>query len=450
MKPRTKLEKEVVWLSSHLLSPSMEQIEDLDKNLFTPKAFYTKKHGYACLECGHRFRVPGYQDLPGYVTCPSCGKHLRPEATRKLKDVEYKSYMLMQAKEHNGREYFVQRLFCVTKSFRVGQKADLYLERVAEFFTTEGHQVCLGIPITQNGSWAFSQPLTIKKPTANYYGYYGTSYDSYQVFPKYQHIESVPSILERNGFRWDFENRVPQQFVKRLMCEPEFEKLYKMGGIELANYAEEKILSQYKIANRHHYRIADKSIWVDTIRLLRKLGMDDRNPKHICPDDLHRWHNQLLSRWNRIEERARQARLREQERIRAEEELKRLEREKSICEEYVNRIARFLQLQIQDELINISPIPTVDAVREEGNAMHHCVFAMGYYKKDNVLLLSARDCFGNRVETIEVNLDTYKVAQSRGKYNSNTEHHDRILSLMEQGMSQIREMNTQKINIKAA
>ena len=449
MKPRTKLEKEVTWLSSHLLPPSMEQIEDLDKNLFTPKAFYTKKHGYACLECGHRFSgfPGGYKEE---VNCPYCGKHLRAEVTRKLKDVEYKSYMLMQAKEHNGHEYFVQRLFCVTKSLRVGQKADLYLERVAEFFTTEGHQVCLGIPITQNGSWAFSQPLTIKKPTANYYGYYGTSYDSYQVFPKYQHIESVPSILERNGFRWEFENSVPQQFVKRLMCEPEFEKLYKMGGIKFANYAEEHILNQYKIANRHHYRIADMSIWVDTIRLLRKLGMDDRNPKHICPDDLHRWHNQLLSRWNRIEERARQARLREQERIRSEEELKRLEREKSICEEYVNRIARFLQLQIQDELINISPIPTVDAVREEGNAMHHCVFAMGYYKRDNVLLLSARDCFGNRVETIEVNLDTYKVAQSRGKYNSNTEHHDRILSLMEQGMSQIREMNTQKINIKAA
>lgn len=443
MKPRTKLEKEVVWLSSQLLPPSMEQIEDLDKNLFTPKAFYTKKNGYACLECGHRFHVLGYQDLPGYVTCPSCGKHLRPEATRKQKDVEYKSYMLMQAKEHNGREYFVQRLFCVTKSLRVGQKANLYLERVAEFFTTEGQQVCLGIPITQNGSWSLTQPLTIKKPTANYYGYYGTSYDSYQVFPKYQHIESVPSILERNGFRWKFENRIPQQFVKRLMCEPEFEKLYKLGGIEYANHAEEHILNQYKIASRHHYRISSMNIWVDTIRLLRKLGMDDRNPKHICPEDLHQWHNQLLARWNRIEERERAARRREQE-------LKRLEQEKDICEKYVERIARFLQLQIQDELINISPIPTVDAVREEGNAMHHCVYQCGYYKKSNVLLLSARDRFGNRVETIEVNLDTYQVAQSRGVCNKNTEHHDRILSLMEQGMNQIREMNTQKINIKAA
>ena len=444
MKPRTKLEKEVTWLSSQLLPPSMEQIEDMKQHLFTPKAFYTKKYGYACLECGHRFHEPAaYSDVTGRVACPSCGKWLYPEYTRKQKDAEYASYMLMQAKEHNGREYFVQRLFCVTKSLRVGQKADLYLERVAEFFTTEGHQVCLGIPITQNGSWAFSQPLTIKKPTANYCGYYGTSYDSYQVFPKYQHIESVPSILERNGFRWEFENRVPQQFVKHLMCEPEFEKLYKMGGIKLANYAEEHILNQYKIAVRHHYRISSMNIWVDTIRLLRKLGMDDRNPKHICPEDLHQWHNQLLDRWNRIEERERAARRREQE-------LERLKQEKTLCEEYVKRIARFLQLQIQDELINISPIPTVDAVREEGNAMHHCVYQCGYYKKPNVLLLSARDRFGNRVETIEVNLDTYQVAQSRGVCNKNTEHHDRILSLMEQGMSQIREMNTQKINIKAA
>ena len=53
MKPRTALEKEATWLSRHhLLPPSMEQIEYADTMLFTPKAFYTKKNGYACMECG--------------------------------------------------------------------------------------------------------------------------------------------------------------------------------------------------------------------------------------------------------------------------------------------------------------------------------------------------------------------------------------------------------------
>ena len=139
-----------------------------------------------------------------------------------------------------------------------------------------------------------------------------------------------------------------------------------------------------------------------------------------------------------------------EEKRRLEENLRRIERERDICEEYVKRIARFMQLNIQDELISITPIPTVEAVAEEGAAMHHCVFAMGYYKKPEVLLLSARDRFGNRVETIEVNLDTYRVVQSRGICNSNTEHHDRSIEILQNNMAQIREFNTQKSNIKAA
>lgn len=450
MKPRTKLEKEVTWLSSHLLPPSMEQIEDAERNLFTPKAYYTKKHGYACMECGRLFRVPGPEDLTGFVTCPHCGKSLRPEMTKKLKGEEYSIYMLMQNLCNEGKEFIVQRLFLVSKFTRIGEPKRVEFSRVAEFFTSEGNQVCLGVPITQNGSWSFTQPLTIKKQNKYSYGYYGTSYDSYQRRPEYMCTESVSPILIRNGFKGDYEGYVPQEFVRLLMCSPDFEQLYKMGGRKYIAYAERDILNQIKIANRHKYEIRDLSIWVDSIGLLRKLKMDDRNPKHICPDNLREWHNVLMERWHRIQAKEAAERRRRDEIRRREEELKRLEREKEICEEYVKRIARFMQLHIHDELIDIAPIPTVSAVYEEGNAMHHCVFSMGYYKRPEVLLLSARDKFGNRVETIEVCLKNYKVSQSRGVHNSNTEYHDRILALMEQGMNQIRELNTQKINIKAA
>ena len=450
MKPRTKLEKEVTWLSSHLLPPSMEQIDDAEQHLFTPKAFYTKKHGYVCMECGHRFRIPGHEDLTGFVTCPHCGKFLRPEKTTKRKDEEYKTYMLMQTVHHEGKEFIVQRLFSVSKFVRVGEPKKVEFSSVAEFFTTEGHQVCLGIPITQNGSWSFTQPLTIKKESKSYYGYYGTSYDSYQHKPSYMFTESIATILTRNGFKGHYERYIPQEFVRLLMCSPDFEQLYKLGNHKYIAYAEHKILNQLKIANRHHYDIRDVNLWVDVISLLRKLKMDDRNPKHICPANIREWHQELYAKWQRVLDKEAAERRRLDEIRRREDELKRLEREKDICEEYVKRISRFLQLHIQDELISIAPIPTVEAVHEEGNAMHHCVFQCGYYKRPEVLLLSARDHFGNRVETIEVNLKTYQVAQSRGVCNKNTEHHDRILSLMERGMEQIREMNTRKITIKAA
>ena len=43
-----------------------------------------------------------------------------------------------------------------------------------------------------------------------------------------------------------------------------------------------------------------------------------------------------------------------------------------------------------------------------------------------------------RIETVEVDLRTLKVVQSRGVCNSNTEYHDRIIKLVEDNAEQIR------------
>ena len=42
------------------------------------------------------------------------------------------------------------------------------------------------------------------------------------------------------------------------------------------------------------------------------------------------------------------------------------------------------------------------------------------------------------IETVEVSLTTFKVVQSRGVCNSNTEYHDRIISLVESNAELIR------------
>lgn len=440
MRPTTKLEKEVAWLSSHILPPSMEQIEDAHQHMFTPKAYYTKKHGYECLECGHQFHY-AFQDSGTTVLCPNCGKHVKPEYTRKHRETEIKFYMILQTLYHGDKEFIVQRLFEVRKYMAKGNAATYSWWDIAEYYTVAGKQVCLGLPLTMFGRWNYNADLTIKK----YRGasYYGGSFNSYKLEPHYMYTESVAPMLQRNGFRGDYEGFFPQCFVNLLMTNPNFEKLYKIGGSRFIAYYENDIINQVKLVNRNNYRISDVNIWIDTIDVLRRLHMDDRNPKHICPDNLFQWHNQLLDRWNRIQERQRIAQERERNR-------ERILREKEQCEKYIEHIARFLQLNISDELINILPIPTVEAVADEGAAMRHCVFSMGYYKRPDVLLLSARDKQGHRVETIEVNLNTYQVAQSRGVCNQNTEHHERILALMKKGMRQIRKLNTKKINIKAA
>ena len=74
---------------------------------------------------------------------------------------------------------------------------------------------------------------------------------------------------------------------------------------------------------------------------------------------------------------------------------------------------------------------------EEGTAMHHCVWSNKYFLKENSLILSAT-IDGVRIETIEVSLKTFKVVQSLGVCNSNTEYHDRIVALVDSNMNLIR------------
>ena len=75
---------------------------------------------------------------------------------------------------------------------------------------------------------------------------------------------------------------------------------------------------------------------------------------------------------------------------------------------------------------------------EEGVALHHCVFSNGYYLKEDSLILSAT-IEGKRIETIEVNLDTLKVVQSRGVCNKNTEYHEQIVNLVNANSRLIRQ-----------
>ena len=64
-----------------------------------------------------------------------------------------------------------------------------------------------------------------------------------------------------------------------------------------------------------------------------------------------------------------------------------------------------------------------------------------YYLKKNTLVLSAR--IGDTIiETVEVDLQTLKVVQCHGKYNKDTEYHDRIIDLVNSNARLIKERMT--------
>ena len=102
------------------------------------------------------------------------------------------------------------------------------------------------------------------------------------------------------------------------------------------------------------------------------------------------------------------------------------------------RVSRWLDVMIRGKGITIRPLQNIREFYEEGEAMHHCVFTCGYYKKDGILVLTARKA-GVRLETIEVDTTKWRILQCRGRFNKDSAHHKEIVSLMEKNMNRLRQ-----------
>ena len=164
-------------------------------------------------------------------------------------------------------------------------------------------------------------------------------------------------------------------------------------------------------------------MWFDYLSLLSYFHLDTHNAHYVCPADLKAEHDKLLRRKERVE-----AKLELQ---------KRLEETRKWEKSYRESKERFFGICFGNEEIVITVIQSVAEMLEEGKAMHHCVYSMGYHKKPYSLILSAKDMNGNRIETIEIDLKTFKIIQSRGVNNSNTDKHEDILQLVRENMNLI-------------
>jgi len=103
--------------------------------------------------------------------------------------------------------------------------------------------------------------------------------------------------------------------------------------------------------------------------------------------------------------------------------------------------SKFFGIAFTDGTIQVHVLESVQEHLEEGTAMHHCVYDAHYYSKPQSLIFSATKD-GERIETIEVSLETMKVVQSRGVCNKNTEYHEQILALMQKNMRMIAQRAT--------
>ena len=277
--------------------------------------------------------------------------------------------------------------------------------------------------------WIESDPMRPKK----FSKYVGYSYlgDMRYCPMSMLKVRSLLPILKRNGLKTSMHGLChPYPLVKALLHKPRIETLWKLQQYQLVNrfyYGNpltDVVWQAIRIALRHGYRFGDYNTigdWTDMIEMMHRCGADTHNPKLICPADLKAAHDH----WMVIDNRLRRIRQAEEQRKKAEdyEPIFHAMRE------------QFLDMVLTDGEIVIKAIPTAKGIIEEGAAMHHCVG--GYYNHTESLILSATIA-GKRIETIEVNLNTYELVQSKGLQNNSTKYHDRIVALVKANLDIIR------------
>ena len=421
MKPRNKFEKEIVALSRTLPGLSEKQLLWAKKNCIDHIGRMTKKGVITCTECGHEWKD---KNVKGKTTvCPHCSSKLQIEKSR-VRKYDDSAYFAVFATCQN---FQVIRHFCIEKRAKVGGYLANYTceEIVQQWIAPNGRTATMARQrrsMFWNAWWDYSSILEIKKPYNSYY--YGSRYNirPYKIYPTRQ---LIPEIV-RCGYKKDLLGLSPYDFFKFILSDSRNETLLKAGETGLLVYFSrqaqgrmDKYWPSIRICLRNHYQLREASLWCDYIDLLDFFGKDIRNPKYICPDDLRAAHNKYYRKkmeWNK-----------------REEYRKAVELAKNNEARYRQEKERFFGLEFSDGQLRVRVLESVDEIRQEGEALHHCVFTNEYYSKQDALILSAT-LDGQRIETIEVSLSTLTVVQSRGLLNDDSPHHKEIVDLVKRNI----------------
>lgn len=423
MKPKTKLEKELVAMSNKLRPISEKKIQWAFKNCLDHEGFRIKKKTITCMDCGHSWDDKTVAN-ESQTVCPHCGTKITVKDTRKQSTFQEEHFCIATV----SHGYQVLRFVNVRMVSRKGYTPRFFSDEVARMWIdNRGVQHCISLlrgGLFNNGTWDYCSSLEIRRNITPYQIWTPFVYPKAKIIPE----------LKKRGLSGNFHGLSPLHLVSFLFSNSYAETLMKAGqysllenGLDYGSYKWSNYWPSLKICFRNNYKVKDAQLWMDYINLLEYFKKDIQNAKYVCPADLIQEHDRLVAKKAKKEEIERQKR--------AQEELARRQKEQ---ENYVKSKEKFFGICFSDGQLRVKVLESIGEFYKEGEIMHHCVFSNGYYKKDDTLIFSAQ-IGDTHVETVEVSLKTMKVVQCYGKYNQFTSHHNDIKKLVERNMKTIRQ-----------
>lgn len=424
MQPKNKFQQQVFELSKRLPQITEYQKRWAFKHCFTHIGKRYTNGKIVCLECGHLWSGDSKPVSESSVKCkcPHCATQLEINTTRQrvFKENEYMGIVTTCA------GFQVIRYFYLSVYRKTGKQPRYSCSEVVQrWLSPNGKEAVVArlraMNIIYYDCWELESPLEIRP--------YHRAHDISPIhfYPR----QRVISEIRRNGFCGEYHDIRPWALFRSILINNKAETLFKTGQYELLKhfvYSNLDNIDNYwnsiRICIRNGYVIADGSVWCDYIAQLNFFDKDTNSPKYVCPDNLQEQHDLYMRKRRTYMERQRS----EKERQKARENEAKFRELK----------AKFFGIAFTDGTIQVRVLESVDEFMEEGNAMHHCVFNNEYYLKENSLILSAT-INGQRIETVEVSLNTLEVVQSRGVCNQNTSYHDQIIRLVKQNVKLIQE-----------
>lgn len=433
-----KRRREIERLSASLPSMNAEQRKDATECCGT--AWIGAKKGW-CDVCAQEFDSESlWKGRKKHIVCPVCGARVELKRSPGKKKEANRYYFHIVTTAEGWQ--VVRTFLCTRKARRVERfgteilnHSDVefdYMEVFQRFFKPNTIPMIIGLELRGMqycaDQWKWDSGWKIRQ--------YRTAYSVWGWSARKQ--EMLPE-LRMKGLKKLSENSSPYNQIEAVMNDPKAEILLKAGAVKLFDtymgrddYKVRHNWSSLRIVLRHRYhtRVRDWGMWFDMMDALKKNGKDLHNPHYICPDNLRKAHDEQLA----IRERRREKARRERER----QEAIRMSDDGKTNVAYLEKMGKVLGVMVRYKDITLKPLQNIRDFFEEGSTLHHCVFQNKYYQHQDCLIIGAR-VKGKRTETIEIDTKAWKIVQCRGKHNQSSEHHTRIVKLMNKNMDKFKE-----------